>query len=724
MFETAGSLAIVQPVLTLVALVALPLLWAAICAGFARPSDRTTPGLGGPIVAITGAVGLLVLTLVLATRVALLPRGVLLVQHVAQLGRLGQLDLAFDLALDPRSVTFVVVIAAVALAAVLNICWSHRRGGSAKLAWTGLTVGGALLLCIGDGFAPILVGLGILAIGGWGVARGGDATASAVIFAGNVSVFFGFVFLFWSLGGQFGAEGYDPDGAPRVVLVTTPTSNGSTTQATLSMTSHAGALVSSDDADLPGEPITSPFSINVEPGIHTLRVQGGAASGDVLVPRVALVAGHSHVLTPYGPTTSLRVLDDQIQVPRVLPAGGFANVRLVLARRTIGGLRASAIVLLLVLGGALAHAHALASLRGHSPIALALLAVPAPYLALRFAALVDPSGADGALVVVLGAGSAFLLGARAACVDDGHRALRGVLAASVATAVAAVGLGDATGALVLALAAIVACVAAFAAIDARSDARWLGVASAAAVGVLPGAGTSMGFVLTVTAALGSAANGGGPSAIFGGLVAAAIVATVTFSSLAAFRVYDAILDAPAPKPAAVKPGEAAMVVALAILALAGGAVLGAGSAPFGGAVAPLARRMAGPNMAPAAPKLLAIAAAVVTILSASGGVVLARRVSTSLRPPPWLLALGRPYSLLGSAAHTLSELATFLHLSVRAMDRDVIEDIPAALRSLGGRPAPKATTATPEGGGAFITAILSVMVALLLALVVSTFVLR
>ena len=58
------------------------------------------------------------------------------------------------------------------------------------------------------------------------------------------------------------------------------------------------------------------------------------------------------------------------------------------------------------------------------------------------------------------------------------------------------------------------------------------------------------------------------------------------------------------------------------------------------------------------------------------------------------------------------------------MDRDVIEDIPAALRSLGGRPGPKAATATPEGGGAFITALLSVMVALLLALVLSTFVLR
>ena len=97
-------------------------------------------------------------------------------------------------------------------------------------------------------------------------------------------------------------------------------------------------------------------------------------------------------------------------------------------------------------------------------------------------------------------------------------------------------------------------------------------------------------------------------------------------------------------------------------------------------------------------------------------------MSTALRPPPWLLSLGRPYALLGSAAHTLSELATFLQQSVRAMDRDVIEDIPAALRSLGGRPGPK--TVTQEGGGAFVTALLAVMVALLAALVLSTFVLR
>ena len=723
MYETAGSLAIVHPVVTLAFLIGLPLLWTAICTLLARPADRKTPGLGGPIVALTGAVGLLVLALVLSARVALLPHGTILVQHVAQLGRLGQLDLAFDLALDPRSVTFVVVIAVVALAAVLNICWSHRKGGSARLAWTGLAVTGALLLCIGDGFAPILVGLGILSIGGWGVARGGEPAANTSILAGNVSVFFGFVFLFWSLGGQFGAEGYDPDGAPRFVLVTTPGPNGAPTKATLTMTSHAGALVSSDDADLPGEPIAAPFSIEVDPGVHTLRVQGGAASGDVVVPRVALVAGKSHVLTPYGPTTSLRVLDDQIGVPRVTPAGGgFVNVRLVLAGRTIGGLRASAIILLLVVGGALAHAHALASLRGHSPIALTLLAVPAPYLALRFAALVDPFGADGALVVVLGAGSAFVLGARASCVDDGHRALRGVLAATAAAAVASVGLGEATGALVLTCAAIVACVASFAAIDARSDVRWLGVAAAASVGLFPGAGASMGFILAIAAALGTAASGGASAALFGGVVAVALVATVLSCALAAFRVYDAILNAAAGKPATARRQEALLVVGLAILALAGGAVLGVGSAPFGGAAVPLARRMAGPNMAPMAPKALAFVAAVLAILAAAGGVILARRASAAVRPPRWLLSFGRPYGLLDSAAHTLAEAATFLHRSVRAMDRDVIEDIPAAIRSLAGSSRTK--TPAAEGGGAFVTALLAVLVALLLALVASAFLLR
>ncbi len=728
MFETLGSLAIVQPVLALLALVGLPLVWT-IVAALARGSAGR--GLIGTIVSITCAVGTLGLAIVMAARLALLPKGCILVQHVAQLARLGQLDLAFDLALDPRSVTFAIVVAIVSCASALHTAWSPRPNIAATLAWTGLATTGAMLLCVADGFAPILVGLGVLSLGGWGLSCGVDSTPSTTMLAGNVSVLLGLVFLFWSLGGAFGPEGYDPDGAPRFVLVTTP-SKFESAKATLTMTTHAGALVSSDDADLPGEPVAAPFSIVVEPGIYTLRVQSGTASGDVVVPRVAFVPGRSHILTPYGPTASLRVLDDQIAVPRLAPSGGNAGVRAALASRTIGGLRASAIVLLLILGGALAHAHALASRRGPTALALVLAAVPAPYLALRLAPLVDPRGADGALVVVLGAASSLLLSANAACVEDGHKALRGVLAAATSLAFVAVGFGEPASALILACSAIVSASAALAAIDARRDIRWLGVACAAAVGLLPGAGASTGYIFSTITALGSAVGGNLAWSAFAAAAAGAIVVTVTLSSLAAFRVYDAVIHASVREPG-LSRGQGAVVIALAVTALVGGTILGAGTTAFGGTVVPLARRLVGAPAAVLAPGVMAGAALLASLVAAAGGTLLARRVSARAAAPGWLLSLGRPYAVLSSAVSAVGSCARFLQRSAHALDRDFVDDVPAAIFDAAlrvtrlGRGASDAPAAAPPESAAAArsrTVVLFVLIVLLTLVVLSSFVLR
>ncbi len=753
MFEVAGSLAIVQPVLTLVGLVVLPLVWAALAAVFARPASgrgRMRPvahDLVAPIVSNTCAVATLGLAIVLVTQLALLPRGHILVQHVAQLARLGQLDLAFDLSLDPRSAVFAVVVALVGCASALQTSWSSRSHDGARHAWTGLVTAGAMLLCLGDGFAPILVSLGLLSIGAWGLAGGGTPGQRTAALAGNVAVLLGFVFLFWSLGGAFGPEGYDPDGAPRFVLVTTSSPSSTPEKATLTMTTHAGALVSADDADLPSEPVAAPFAIAVEPGVYTMRVHGGAASGDVVVPRVALVSGRTHVLTPYGPTASLRALDDQFAVPRLAPGGGEATVRAALSGRTINGLRASAIVLLLVLGGALAHLHSLASRRGPSTLVSVLEAVPAPYLAIKLSPLVDPSGPDGALVVLLGAGSAAVLGARAACVDDGHKALRGVLAVSSSVAVAAAGLGAPAASLILASSALVATGAALAAIEARRDARWLGMACAGAVGLLPGAGASSGYILAVMAALGSAGSGSSGGAVFAGAVVVTLLVACALGALGAFRVYDAIVCTSARDPVHSRP-QGALVIVLAVLALVGGVVLGAGTTMFGGHVLPLAGRLAGSGV-PSASRAMAAAAVVLSLLAAAGGVILARRVSASSVPPRWLLALGRPYAVLTWTASGIGRGVTFLQRSVRAMDRDVIDDVPAAFgelslraaarltrlsRAIGGkvdRPLDRAAGAVvvkldmdgPRAAERVCTAVLLVMVALLGLVVLSSFLL-
>src|SRR5690348_13955755 len=131
MFETAGSLATLVPVFGLIGLVGLPLLatFIAVFAGaFARSTERR---LGPTIACALCAFGTFALASLFAAQLLLLPRGHLLVQHVSQLGRLGMLDLAFDLALDPRSATFAVVVAIIALASTLHTAWATRPGRTA-----------------------------------------------------------------------------------------------------------------------------------------------------------------------------------------------------------------------------------------------------------------------------------------------------------------------------------------------------------------------------------------------------------------------------------------------------------------------------------------------------------------------------------------------------------------------------------------------------------------
>lgn len=729
MFETTGSLALVQPVFMLIGLVALPLLWALATAVVARPKNLTADsdlreGVIAPIIAITCSASTLGLAIVLAVKLALLPRGYVFVQHVAELARLGQLDLALDLAADPRSTTFACVVALVACASSLQTSWSSRPGTGPRLAWTGLLTTGSMLLALGDGFGPILVGLGLLSLGAWGLARGGTLGANVSSLAGNVGVLVGMVFLFWSLGGAFGPEGYDPDASPRFVLVATGQPSEQPDRALLSMTTEAGALVSADDTDFPGEPISAPFAVLVQPGVYTFRVQGGAASADVVVPRVALNAGRAYVLSPYGPTASLRVLDDQIAVPRVGANGALETVRATLAARTIGGIRASIVVLMLVLGGSLAHAYALASRSGPSALASVLEALPPSYLALRFAPALGEAGSlDMALVAALGVGTAVVLAARSAVVDDENKALRGVVAATSAIALAAAAMGDASASLVLSATSLVAIASALAALEAKRDARWLGVACAGAVGLFPGTGASTGFIPAIATSLGSAATGSVVWAIVMALIASALVVAAAVSALAAFRVYDAVVNANLDDASRAR-GQGTVVIVLALVAIAGGAALGIGTSLFGGAVVPFARRLSGGGAVP--PRAMALASVVLSIVASGGGALLARRASTSVAAPPWLLALGRPYDLLAVAARGIGLGARFLERGVGAMDRGVIDDVPTAFADLYRRITGKALETgehEPAKGGPLYTGLLVALLVVLGAIVLFSFVL-
>ena len=134
MFETTGSLALIQPVFMLVGLIALPLVWTLLAAMFASPrsASPTTDlreGVIAPIVAITGSAGTLGLAIVIAVKLALMPRGYVFVQHVAELARFGQLDLALDIAVDPRarrSPSSIALVACASSSDVVVVAAGHR----------------------------------------------------------------------------------------------------------------------------------------------------------------------------------------------------------------------------------------------------------------------------------------------------------------------------------------------------------------------------------------------------------------------------------------------------------------------------------------------------------------------------------------------------------------------------------------------------------------------
>ncbi len=723
MFETSGALTNVEPVSTLVLLFLLPVLWAIVSIVF-----RTRDGLIARV-AIAMSGGMLTLAITLAMRLSSLPRGSVLVQHVAQLGRLGQLDLAFDLMLDPKGAAFAIIVALLAFSSVLHTAWSPRPAIADALACAGILASSALLLCTADGFAPLLVGASGVSLGAWSLWRDRRDDSSVIAFGGNVAVALGLFMLYWSLGGSFGPAGYDADAAPRIVLVATGPAPADRT--TLSMSTLAGARVSSDEGPgLPGEPLTTPFTVALEPGVYTFRIEGGAATADVLVPHVAITQGQAYTLTPYGPTTSVRNLADQIAAPRIASTGGQVPVRALLAARSLGGVRASLLIIFLLVCAPLAQAHALSARRGPAALAATLEILPAAYFALRFAPLVDASSLDGGLVTLAGSISAFLLGGRAAAADDPAQAMRCVLGAATSIAVGAVGLGEPAAALVLSASSLVACGAALAAVEGRRDVRWLGVACAAAVGLLPGAGTSPGFALTLTSSLNAALHGarageGLATSAAAGIASALSMLAWAFCALAAFRVYDAVIRSSLRDPGT--RGQAAVVTLLAVLALGGGVILGAGTTAFGGQVIPLARRIVGDATADAAPRPIAAAAIALSIVTAATGVLLARRVGAGPQTPRWLRTLSAPHG----AAMRLLAVGTrgfgFLQRSVVRMDRDVVEDFGVAVTEVFGRLArvvrPPGAHPDPQRAQRITTAIVLVLLALFALLVLSSMVL-
>ena len=304
MFETAGTLTIVELVSSLVALVLLPLSVAAVAAAAALRQPRARRArarIAALRVAIATAGGTLGLAVAHAVRAAQSPPGHIAHQHVAQLARIGQLDVAHR----PRPRSHVGACAVLVCLhrrspRCSTRCGRRRRGLAARLAWTGLATSASLLVVLADGLPALASGSQLATVAGWALARRRSSSrALGLALAGDVTVVFAAWILFWSLGGTFGASGYTPDPQPRFALVALPDAPRADGKATVSLTTYEDALVTSDDGPpLPGEPLRSPFTLTLDPGMYSFRIQAGAATTDLLVTHVTLAPGASYVLTP------------------------------------------------------------------------------------------------------------------------------------------------------------------------------------------------------------------------------------------------------------------------------------------------------------------------------------------------------------------------------------------------------------------------------------------
>ena len=664
MFETAGTLTIVELASSLVALVLLPLLWAAVAT---ISAIRGTGGRFAVRVAIATSGGAFGLAVAHAVRASQMAAGRVAEQHLVQLSRIGQLDLGIDLVRDPTSATLAVLAAFIGFVAVLHVVWTRTRRVASRLAWTGLATSATLLVVLADDLPAVAVGLQLATLAGWAIAGGGRGKPLGLALAGDWAVVFGAWILFWSLGGSFGTSGFTPDPLPRFAIVDVAHAEepAPDAKATVTLTTYEDSLVTSDDGPpLPGEPLRAPFTLALDPGNYSFRIQAGAATTDLLVTHVTLAGGHAYVLMPYGPTTSIRNLADQLSVPRP-SATGPVSMRAVLETRTIAGVRVSTMVGFLAMLAVLLRL-ALLGKSERGGLAYALESVPPVVLAVHVAPLVDPGVA--AAIAIAPAVAAVVLGATAAASRTRDGVPRATLAALVSLAVAAVYLGETAGAVMILVAATVGCAAITVALDAGADVRWLGVACASVAGVLPAAGASPGLACAIAGAFGASATGHAA----GGVVAPLATVAIILVGLAVFRVYGATIsvkvDPTSPR------GPRVLVVVLAIASLLGGAALGAGTSPFGGHTAPLARRLvAGGGGVDGVPPI-AIAALVLSLAAAVIGLVAARRATRTPDAPAWIKWLDGPALLIEHAVGLGSSLLRFFVRSVVVMNEDVIDD--------------------------------------------------
>jgi hypothetical protein len=357
-------------------------------------------GVGCIALAVTATLGHAVL-------LARMPAGArALYQPLARGARFGHVDAGVELLLDARALAACSLVCAVTLgaAAVLALRPAPERGWR-PWAWLQLALAGALVSLLADGFSTLAVGWALAATAGAALAGWHDVGARVVLAtrgaAAIAAMVVGSALLFWGLGGTWDDDGYAPEALPAFAAAHVGAGAG---EASLTMTTHPGAVVYLDDARTSS--LRAPFvRAPLAAGTHALRVRPGDGTDDALLPRVPVAPGEEIALVALGPTLSFHAMADQL----ALRDRGAAPVvrRAVEEHQGPGGFAvvAGALLALLAAAGAmsawsapLAAPRALvAAAAGGTTSALG------PFLLVRLAYLFPSAQHTGAVITAVGA---------------------------------------------------------------------------------------------------------------------------------------------------------------------------------------------------------------------------------------------------------------------------------------------------------------------------------
>jgi hypothetical protein len=404
-----------------------------------------------------------------------------LFQPLARGARFGQLDAQVDLLFDPLSAAFSVLACLVTVAAAVLVSARPSTGdGWRSWAWLQLSLSGALMTFVADGFVGTAVGWAVAGAAGVWLA-GWNGIWPSVVAAMRTAVAIGAMLvgatlLFWGLGGAWDGDEYSADAQPRFASVRVgahpprdpshdadsepssvpsrsarrPDERAADAPATspLTLTGVPGALVFVDDTRAP--PLRSPFvGARVSAGSHTLRIHTGDGASDQVLQHVVLEEGADETtLVPLGPTLTFRGISDQLAVR---DRDGNLSLRTALAARSgPGGVAvvAASLLAMLIAAGLMSGTPP----TGGGPLALSAVAQGAtivtlgPFLIARVALLFPLAPSTWVAVESIGAAILLVAGWRAPTSSGIQRWLAFVGVAPAALGILALGASGVTAA--------------------------------------------------------------------------------------------------------------------------------------------------------------------------------------------------------------------------------------------------------------------------------------